>query len=140
MHIFNLEQTNFQVPHWLTEGLAVRNERFARSPEWVQLLAERVGADDLLNLNTIELGFVRPRSPAEWTLAYCQAQLYVEYLTQTYGDKVVADLLAAYRDGLDTSAAMRKVCGASVPVSRPSTRRICTTWSPSRAASRPKNC
>jgi Flp pilus assembly protein TadD len=115
VHIFNLEQTNFQVPHWLTEGLAVGNERFARSPEWVQLLAERVGADDLLNLNTIELGFVRPRSPAEWTLAYCQAQLYVEYLTQAHGDKVVADLLAAYRDGLDTSAALRRACGASVP-------------------------
>jgi Flp pilus assembly protein TadD len=78
-------------------------------------LAERVGADDLLNLNTIELGFVRPRSPAEWTLAYCQAQLYVEYLTQAHGDKVVADLLAAYRDGLDTSAALRRACGASVP-------------------------
>jgi Flp pilus assembly protein TadD len=47
-------------------------------------------------------------------LAYCQAQLYVEYLTQAHGDKVVADLLAAYRDGLDTSAAMRRACGASV--------------------------
>ena len=26
VHIFNLEQTKFQVPHWFTEGLAVRYE------------------------------------------------------------------------------------------------------------------
>ena len=25
-HLFNLAQTRYQAPHWLTEGLAVRNE------------------------------------------------------------------------------------------------------------------
>jgi Flp pilus assembly protein TadD len=111
VHIFNLEQTNFQVPHWLTEGLAVRNEGFPRPPSWGQLLSERVAKDDLLDLSTINLGFMRPRSPAEWTLAYCQSQLYVEYATKVHGEKAVAGLLAAYRDGLDTAAAIRKVCG-----------------------------
>jgi Flp pilus assembly protein TadD len=111
VHIFNLEQTNFQVPHWLTEGLAVRNEGFPRPPSWGQLLSERVAKDDLLDLSTINLGFMRPRSPAEWTLAYCQSQLYVEYATKAHGEKAVAGLLAAYRDGLDTAAAIRKVCG-----------------------------
>src|SRR5258708_30267660 len=32
VHIFNLEQTNFLVPHWLTEGLAVMNEGVPRPP------------------------------------------------------------------------------------------------------------
>jgi Flp pilus assembly protein TadD len=114
VHIFNLEQTNFQVPHWLTEGLAVRNEGFARPPDWLHLLAERAGAEELLNLNTINLGFMRPRSPAEWTLAYCQAQLYVEYLTKAHGEAAVAGLLAAYRDGLDTPAALKRACGVEV--------------------------
>ena len=115
VHIFNLEQTNFQVPHWLTEGLAVRNEGFPRPPMWGQLLAERVAKDQLLDLSTINLGFMRPRSPEEWTLAYAQSQLYVEYLTKTYGDKCIAGLLAAYRDGQDTAAAIRNVCGVDVP-------------------------
>jgi Flp pilus assembly protein TadD len=114
VHIFNLEQTKFQVPHWLTEGLAVRNEGFARPADWVHLLAERAAADELLNLNTINLGFMRPRSPSEWTLAYCQAQLYVEYLTQTYGEGVVAGLLKAYGERLDTPAALQQACGADV--------------------------
>jgi tetratricopeptide (TPR) repeat protein len=114
VHIFNLEQTNFQVPHWLTEGLAVRNEGFPRPPGWGELLADRVAKDDLLDLSTINLGFMRPRSPAEWTLAYAQSELYVDYLTRTYGDRCVADLLAAYRDGKDTAAAIRAVCGVDV--------------------------
>src|SRR5438093_7495933 len=28
VHVFNLEQTRFQTPHWLTEGLAVIQEGF----------------------------------------------------------------------------------------------------------------
>jgi tetratricopeptide (TPR) repeat protein len=115
VHIFNLEQTNFQVPHWLTEGLAVRNEGFPRPPSWGLLLAERVAKDDLLDLSTINLGFMRPRSPSEWTLAYAQSQLYVEYLTKTHGERCIAGLLAAYRDGKDTAAAIHSVCGVDVP-------------------------
>jgi tetratricopeptide (TPR) repeat protein len=110
VHIFNLEQTNFQVPHWFTEGLAVGNEGFPRPPTWNQLLVKRVTANDLLDLDTINLGFIRPRSAVEWNLAYCQSQLYVEYLKERFGPKVVGDLLVAFAEGLDTPAALRKVC------------------------------
>jgi len=37
VHIFNLEQTHFQVPHWYTEGLAVMNEGFPRPQQWKEL-------------------------------------------------------------------------------------------------------
>src|SRR5262249_53001823 len=46
----------------------------------------------------------------DWSMAYCQSQLYVEYLTKTHGPGAVGDLLEAYRDGLDTAEAIRKVC------------------------------
>ncbi len=104
VHIFNLEQTNFQCPHWLTEGLAVIEEGLARPQEWNLILGERVAAGKLLTLDDIHLGFVRPRSPEEWHLAYCQSQLYVEYLQQRFGPEVIGDLLNAYRDGLDKAA------------------------------------
>ncbi len=110
VHIFNLEQTDFLVPHWLTEGLAVSNEGFPRPPTWNELLRRRVPAGELMNLDDIDLGFIRPRTPLEWTMAYCQSQLYVEYLTKKYGPDAVGDLLAAYRDGLGTAAAIQKVC------------------------------
>ncbi len=110
VHIFNLDQTHFQVPHWLTEGLAVTNEGFPRPGQWNQLLRERVPAGDLMNLDNIELGFIRPRSPLDWYMAYCQSQLYVEYLKEKYGAKAVGELLNAYRDGLDTAGALTRAC------------------------------
>src|SRR5205823_2795093 len=41
VHIFNLAQTDFLVPHWLTEGLAVRNEGGNRPPMWSSVLRDR---------------------------------------------------------------------------------------------------
>jgi tetratricopeptide (TPR) repeat protein len=110
VHIFNLEQTNFLVPHWLTEGLAVSNEGFPRPQIWNQLLRQRVRAGNLLNLETIDLGFIRPRNPAEWQLAYCQSQLYVEYIKKEYGQAAIGKLLAAYADGVGTTEALARAC------------------------------
>jgi tetratricopeptide (TPR) repeat protein len=110
VHIFNLEQTQFQVPHWFTEGLAVINEGFPRPQPWNALLVKRVPAGELMNLDNIDLGFMRPRSPEDWHMAYCQSQLYVEYLKLKFGEKVVGELLAAYGNGLSTAQALEKVC------------------------------
>jgi tetratricopeptide (TPR) repeat protein len=112
-HVFNLDQTRFQVPHWLTEGLAVRSEQMPMPPRWVQILLDRVPRGELMNLDNIHLGFIRPKSPEEWHQAYLQSYLYVEYLKKAHGEKVVGELLNAYRDGLDTAAALRKACKVS---------------------------
>jgi tetratricopeptide (TPR) repeat protein len=63
-----------------------------------------------MNLDSIDLGFIRPRDPLEWQMAYCQSQLYVLYLKQTYGPEVIGGLLAAYGDGLSTDDVIKKVC------------------------------
>jgi tetratricopeptide (TPR) repeat protein len=109
-HIFNLAQSKFQVTHWFTEGLAVINEDYPRPQQWNELLLERVPKGELMNLDDIDLGFIRPRSPQDWHMAYCQSQMYVEYLKSKYGAETVGDMLNAYRDGLDTTAALAKVC------------------------------
>jgi tetratricopeptide (TPR) repeat protein len=109
-HVFNLAQTDFMCPHWLTEGLAVRNEHMARPPLWTTVLRDKLAANELFTLDTVMLGFVRPRGPDEWTLAYCQSQLYVDYLTKTYGEASVGKMLDAYRQGLDTAAALKAAC------------------------------
>lgn len=109
-HIFNLAQTDFMCPHWLTEGLAVRNEQMARPPLWTTVLRDKLAADELFTLDTVMLGFVRPKGPDEWTLAYCQSQLYVDYLTKTHGEASVGKLLDAFRQGMDTAAALKVAC------------------------------
>ncbi|MFL5342263.1 MAG: tetratricopeptide repeat protein, partial [Gemmataceae bacterium] len=110
VHIFNLEQTDLQVPHWLTEGLAVSNEGFPRPPIWNQLLAERVPKGELLNLDTIMMGFARPKDQLEWNMAYCQSLLYVQFVKKLQGDKAVGELLAGYTEGLDDAAVIKRVC------------------------------
>ena len=49
------------------------NEGSTPPESWNQLLRDRVASGELLNLDTIDLGFMRPRSPQEWHLAYCQS-------------------------------------------------------------------
>jgi tetratricopeptide (TPR) repeat protein len=114
-HLFNLDQTHFQVPHWLTEGLAVRSEQQPLPASWYYLLRDKLAANQLLTLENIQLGFVRPRSAEEWQQAYLQSYLYVKYLEKEYGAAVIGQLLAAYAEGLDTAAVLRRVCRVSLP-------------------------
>ena len=105
-HAFNLIQTDYRVPHWLTEGLAVRSEGGDRPLSWMAVLREKHAVGQLLNLDTITMAFVRPRGPDDWPLAYCQALLYVEYTTKTHGETAIAKLLDAYRSGSAGTAAV----------------------------------
>lgn len=111
VHVLNLQQTHFNIPHWFTEALAVESEGYPRPQSWDELLAERVPKGDLFSLDTINLGFVRPKSQREWNLAYCQAQLYAQFMKANYGGDALAKMLDAYRDNLDTRAALRRSFG-----------------------------
>ncbi len=110
-HIFNLIQTDFQCPHWLTEGLAVRSEKMALPPSWLTTLRERNAAGTLFTLDTVLYGFVRPKNQDEWGLAYCQSRLYVDYLIATHGEGAVAKLLTAYQQGKSNAEAIPLACG-----------------------------
>jgi len=111
VHVLNLQQTRFNIPHWFTEALAVESEGLPRPQIWNDLLAERVPKRELLNLDTINLGFIRPKSGLDWQMAYCQAQLYAQYMRATYGDDAPAKMLASYRDNLETPAALKRAFG-----------------------------
>lgn len=111
VHLFNLDQTDFLVPHWFTEGLAVSHEGFPRRPDWNKLLADRAAAGRLLTLDTIDLAFIRPRDALEWTQAYCQAQLYVEYIESAHKPEAIGKLLALFAKGHGVDAALKEACG-----------------------------
>lgn len=110
-HVITLQQTKFNIPHWYTEALAVMSEGYPRSETWNQLLRERVPKGDLFNLDNLNHAFVRPKTPLDWQMAYCLSQLYAEYMIERAGEKSLAGMLAAYRDGLETPAAIEKVFG-----------------------------
>ncbi|HTN74820.1 MAG TPA: tetratricopeptide repeat protein [Pirellulaceae bacterium] len=108
VHVVNLQQTDFNIPHWFTEGLAVRSEQLPRPISWERILAQRARQQSLFNLDSINLGFIRPANSDEWSLAYCQAELYCDYLVATYGDDALAKLIRAYADNLSTEAALQR--------------------------------
>jgi tetratricopeptide (TPR) repeat protein len=113
VHVVNLQQTDFNVPHWLTEGIAVHLEDEPRPGEWDQLLAKRYKAGTMFTLDNILFGFVRPQQKEDWTLAYCQAELFVDYALATHGDDALAKLLAAYGARLGTAEAIPQAFGVS---------------------------
>jgi tetratricopeptide (TPR) repeat protein len=109
VHVITLQQTEFNIPHWYTEALAVESEGFPRPQEWNKLLLERVPArSGLLNLDTINLGFIRPREPDDRQMAYCQAQLYARYMLKRFGADALIKMLMAYRRGLTTDRAIKE--------------------------------
>jgi tetratricopeptide (TPR) repeat protein len=115
VHIVNLQQSNFRIPRWYTEGLAVHFEGPGHPGEWDRVLARRVAADSLFDLGNINLGFVRPSSGEDWALAYYQAELYSRYMEDRYGGKALGRLIAAYGDNLDTPAAIQRSFGVTLP-------------------------
>lgn len=114
VHVVNLQQTHFNIPHWFTEALAVQNEGFPRPRLWNELLIERVPAGKLYNLETINSGFIRPKSSDEWAIAYCQAELYADYMLERFGKDSLAKMLAAYADNANTRTAIRRSFGIDV--------------------------
>ena len=107
VHVITLQQTEFNIPHWYTEALAVESEGFPRPQPWNKMLVERVPSRrKLLNLDTINLGFIRPDEPEDRQLAYCQAQLYAQYMLQRFGPDALIKMLAAYKRGLTTDRAI----------------------------------
>lgn len=106
-HVITLQQTDFNIPHWFTEALAVESEASPRPQAWNKLLLERVPKRaDLLDLDSINLGFIRPKDADQRQLAYCQAQLYAQYMLKRFGATAIVKMLAAYRRGLTTDKAI----------------------------------
>lgn len=106
VHVITLQQTRFNIPHWYTEALAVESEGYPRPQEWNKMLLERAPAKRLLNLDNINLGFIRPKEADERQLAYCQAQLYAQYMLKRFGSDALIKMLDAYRSGLTTDRAV----------------------------------
>lgn len=98
VHVVNLQQTDFRIPHWLTEGLAVYLENQPRPAEWNKILLKRADDGKLFKLDDITFGFIRPSNHDDWTLAYCQSEIYVDYIRERFGPESIAKLLAAIAD------------------------------------------
>jgi len=110
-HVFTLAMTNYRVPRWFTEGVAVHEET-AASPEW----GDRLGVDEiaaiknrqLLPVAELDRGFVHPVSPAQIVVSYFEAGKICDYITDQFGWDTVLAMLHDFGGNDDTAAVIRK--------------------------------
>jgi len=107
-HTVTLAATKNRIPHWMTEGLAVFEEPAPRDWGRMQMLMGAVRRDRLFTLDTIDMGFMRPRFPESRSLAYAQSEWMVEFIEEKRGAKAIHKLLDAFREGDDVATAFRR--------------------------------
>lgn len=110
-HVFTLYASKQRVPRWLTEGVSVYEEgllrhEYARDSEME--FARAYGAGQVPKLEALNAGFT---NPATIGLAYYQSSLVVSMIVERYGYTGLNKLLAAYGEGLETDAALKKAMG-----------------------------
>ncbi|MFA9478027.1 tetratricopeptide repeat protein [Phycisphaerales bacterium AB-hyl4] len=111
VHTLNLSQTNNRVPHWFTEACAVAEEYVERNYSTAQLLAWALHEDELFTLETINWGFVRPRTPRDRPLAYAQAHWMHEFIVHRFGHDAIVDMLNLHAKGVEDVPAIEQVTG-----------------------------
>jgi tetratricopeptide (TPR) repeat protein len=117
-HAFTLGASAHRVPRWISEGLSVLEERRAgvgwgARPTLSWLVAMNTGK--VRPISDLTNGFLRPRTAEETQHSYFQASMFCEWVERTKGPKAMPAMLFAYRDGMDTPAAIQKVLGLTLP-------------------------
>ena len=108
-HVVTLTLSHQRIPRWLTEGLSVQEEKKA-NPAWARPL-ERDVLDARANgqLPPVERLDESFRDGETIMLGYYQGSLLAEVIERDFGFQALHDLVAAFADGLDTPAAIRRV-------------------------------
>jgi tetratricopeptide (TPR) repeat protein len=113
-HTVTLSATDNRIAHWMTEGLAVLQEKAPLRWEWIPMLNEAVKKKKLFTMENLTWGFVRPRRPIDRQLAYAQSFWICQYLDEKYGRKAILDMLAEFRAGKNEAETFQKVLGKPI--------------------------
>lgn len=113
-HVFTLEATNHLVPRWFSEGISVFEEWRSGPNPGVHIpmtVYEAMEQDLFLPVADLDEGFIRPSYENQVIVSYMQAGLVCEFIERRFGEERLQDMLTAFRDGLDTAAAVERVFG-----------------------------
>lgn len=113
-HSFHLGMTEHRVPRWFSEGLAVHEERRARTGWGARAtpgFLEAYLGKRLRSMHDLNDGFVRPAYPEQVVHSYYQASLICELIERDWGTEGLLSMLRAYRQGHSTERAVRDVLG-----------------------------
>src|ERR1017187_2127174 len=95
-HVFILSATNYRVPRWFTEGLAVHEEGQADA-RWANRLTPEVVAairdKKLLPVTKMDQGFIFPEYPEQVLGSYYQAGTIVDYISEKWGNDALLGMV-----------------------------------------------
>jgi len=115
-HVYVLAMTNHRAPRWFVEGVAVHEES-ATSPDWGDRLTPEVLAairdKKLLPVLQLDRGFVRPSYPAQVVVSYFQAGRICDYISKTWGEPKLVEMINSFAQRKDTEEVIRTTLGIS---------------------------
>jgi Flp pilus assembly protein TadD len=98
-HVFILSATNYRVPRWFTEGLAVHEEGQA-DPRWANRLTPEVvaaiKAKKLLPVTQMDQGFIFPEYPEQVLVSYWQAGTICDYISERWGNDAILGMVHSF--------------------------------------------
>jgi len=113
-HVFILTATNFRVPRWFTEGLAVHEETEA-SPEWGDRMTPdivvAIQEKKLLPVADLDRGFIRPEYPNQVLVSYFQAGRICDYIKERWGADKLLDMVHSFAKRTTTPDVIRQELG-----------------------------
>ena len=113
-HVYVLNMTNFRVPRWFNEGLAVHEET-AASPEWGDRLDPHVimaiKDKKLLPVAELDRGFVRPTYPTQVVVSYFEAGRICDYIDREWGWPKLLAMIHDFAGGASTPEVIEKELG-----------------------------
>lgn len=112
-HTVTLSRTKNRLPHWFTEAAAVYLEDAPRDYRTIQLIEGAYRNDMLFDLDSINIGFVRPKRPTDRQLAYAQGHWMYEFIIAHAGPSAPLKLMDLYATGVREEAAFTQVIGLS---------------------------
>lgn len=117
-HVFTLEKTNHRLPRWMSEGLSVYEEWNTgplpdRSIPIDTLLA--ISKGELLPIDSLDSGFVRPTYNGQVQVSYTQAGLICDYISSRWGHDALVTMLEQFAENASTSEALVAAIGIDGP-------------------------
>jgi Flp pilus assembly protein TadD len=113
-HTVTLGSTDNRIQHWMTEGLAVNEERGPMRWEWVPMLYQAVKTHTLFPLDQLTWAFVRPRKPTDRQLAYAESYWVCKYVEETYGHDAILRMLDDCRNAMPQEQFFPKETGRAM--------------------------
>jgi len=94
-HVYILTLTNYRVPRWFTEGVAVHEET-ATIPDWGDRITPEIITAirdrKLLPVADIDRGFVHPEYPTQVIVSYFEAGKMCDYIASRWGEGKLLDM------------------------------------------------